>query len=90
MGDVFIDCSLQFGHACENASAQPLRGDVTKEPTVNLFSPKHSCASMSSGVFRHAQVIKDQAGVAVELGHFFSDAGFLVANEVEYTHGKAA
>jgi len=63
---------------------------INVHATVNLFSPKHSCASMSSGVVRHAQAIKDQAGVAVELGHFFSDAGFLVANEVEYTHGKEA
>ena len=40
--------------------------------------------------FRHVQAIKDQAGFAVELGHFFRDAGSPVANEVHYTHGKAA
>jgi len=59
--------------------------------TVNLFSPKYSdAASLPSGVFRHTQVIEDQSGVAIELGHLFSDAGFDAANETQNTHREAA
>jgi hypothetical protein len=54
--------------------------------TVNLFSSKHSDTCLPSRVFRHAQVIEDQAGVAIEFGHFLSDADFGIAEETQYTH----
>ena len=41
-------------------------------------------------VFGHAQVVEDQSDVAVQVAHFFGEAGFAIGEVMQDTDGEAA
>jgi hypothetical protein len=41
-------------------------------------------------IFGHAQVVEDQSDIAVEVAHFFSDAGFAIGEVMQDADGEAA
>lgn len=86
---IFVDAGYFFAAGANAAFSQDTkRKQVTVNSRVNSFYPDLSRCPPCR-VFRHSQVVKDLADVAVQSAHFFGDAGYSVQEGFDDSDSKA-
>ena len=56
----------------------------------NFVLPVNSGCAGASGISGHAQIVKDQANIALQLAHFLCDASLAVQKIFDNADGKPA